>query len=191
MSTILTPDTGLLFMKVGIHDGEEFSHILERKRQEIHDAGFALWGYGGTTCHPSRVQPFAKVRLEEGDGVYLIMEEISSNHQETGFTATEMSRDGIRWEPIPDGINCTGSKYAVVIEELEPGDLDFNLSNFSVDIGPNRGKSAEEYIKGRVDKACLVGKQGRDLSELASEVTLNKKIKHIAKMADPFAVFVK
>ena len=61
MTDIVQPGTGLIFMKVGTHANELLSDILKRKRQEIEDAGFALWGYGGNTCHPlTMVQPFAQ-----------------------------------------------------------------------------------------------------------------------------------
>jgi hypothetical protein len=51
----------LLYMKVGTHAQEELSEIIARKRREIDEAGFAMWGYGGNTCHPtSIVQPFAR-----------------------------------------------------------------------------------------------------------------------------------
>ena len=61
MAPIIKPGEGLLYMKVGSHAQESLEDIIERKRKEIEDAGFALLGYGGNTCPPvSMVQPFAR-----------------------------------------------------------------------------------------------------------------------------------
>ena len=51
MTEIVIPGAGLVYMKVGTHANEPFDEIFERKRKEIEDEGFALWGYGGNTGH--------------------------------------------------------------------------------------------------------------------------------------------
>jgi hypothetical protein len=61
VDTIIRPGAGVLYMKVGTHAGESLEDILRRKTREIEEAGYALWGYGGNTCHPlTMVQPFAR-----------------------------------------------------------------------------------------------------------------------------------
>ena len=61
MAMILKPGQGLLYMKVGTHAQESLEAIIARKTREIEQAGFALWGYGGSTCHPqTMVQPFVR-----------------------------------------------------------------------------------------------------------------------------------
>ena len=61
MNAPYRPGDGILFMKVGVHARESLEDIIERKDKEIRDAGYALWGYGGSTCHPSTmVQPFGE-----------------------------------------------------------------------------------------------------------------------------------
>lgn len=104
MSRIISPKSGLLFMKVGIHDGEPFEEILERKRREMKNAGVSFWGYGGGTCHPTnQVQPFARMKIEENENIYLVMEEINSKHAPTKKVAAQYSEDGINWKAIPNG----------------------------------------------------------------------------------------
>ena len=188
MSQIITPNTGLLFMKVGLHAGESFDHILERKRREYERAGMIFWGYGGGTCHPTRhVQPFAKMKIEERAGIYLVMEEIDSHHPPSEVVAKQYSEDGINWKPIPKDIEVRGSRYAIVIEELQEGDLDLDLSEYKVAIGPSMGKLASKYIGGRVDKACLT-RLTADAERATPEM---KKIQHFAKLKAPFAVFTR
>jgi len=50
MSSILSPGQGVLYMKVGTHAQEPLEEIIKRKTKEIEDAGYAMWGYGGSTC---------------------------------------------------------------------------------------------------------------------------------------------
>ena len=188
MSLIITPTTGLLFMKVGLHAGETFDDIVRRKQHEYEQAGMIFWGYGGGTCHPTRhVQPFAKIRIEEGDQIYIVMEEINSRHPPTEVVATQYSADGINWEPIPRGIQVRGSRYAVVLGELEAGDLEIDLAQYEVAAGPSTGRPANGYIAGRVDKACLVQAQ----APLIGGEKQVKKITHYAKMKAPYAVFTR
>ena len=70
MTLLTEPNDGLLFMKVGLHAGEKFDEILERKRREYQKAGMIFWGYGGNTCHPTlAVQPFARMKLEKKQNI--------------------------------------------------------------------------------------------------------------------------
>lgn len=188
MKQKLNPNDGLIFMKVGIHDGEDFQEILERKRHEYKQEGFSFWGYGGGTCHPTKqVQPFSRMKIKEGANIMLVMEEINSNHGPTNLVAKEYSKDGQLWLPIPQGIEVRGSKYAIVLDELHEGDLDLDITDYQVDIGPSRGKVASEYVQGRVDKACISHRK----TEIPVEKPMIKKITHIAKLKEPFAVFVR
>src|SRR5690606_34524676 len=107
----------IIFMKVGIHAGEQLVDILERKRKEIADEGYAMWGYGGNSCHPSRVQPFAEAA--EGH-VKLVMQEITSNHFADQVRASKFSANGgLSWEDVPAGINVLGSKFALCLRSID------------------------------------------------------------------------
>ena len=188
MSPLIQPNSGLLFMKVGLHAGESLEQILERKRKEYKKAGCIFWGYGGGTCHPTRVvQPFARMSLAEGKEIYIVMEEIDSHHPRTDIIAKEYSEDGIDWKPIPKGIEVRGSRYAVVLDELKVGDLDLDLKNYKVALGPSMGRVAAQYVKGRVDKACILTND----SPMGSSDSDVKKIKLAAKIKKPFAVFTR
>lgn len=146
----------VVFMKVGRHAGETFEEILARKQREYEVAGRIFWGYGGGTMHPiTRVQPFARMRIEHGERISIVMQEITSRHPDTEVFAKEYSRDGIHWEQIPDGVQVRGSRYALVLNEIQHGELNINLAEYRVAAGPSEGKGAEGYIRGRVDKGCL------------------------------------
>lgn len=175
-----------VFMKVGMHAGEEWESILARKRAEIAKRGFCFWGYGGSTCHPlTQVQPFAKTALERNGSIYLLMQTMDSKADPDLLPATEYSADGVNWSEIPEGITVTGSRYAIVLEEIADDELMLPLSGYAVALGNSRGKVAADYIKGRVDKACLEAAGSPNPGEGAVGIT------HRAKMKDPYAVLLR
>jgi hypothetical protein len=177
------PGDPVLYMKVGTHAQEDLGEILERKRREIADAGFAMWGYGGNTCHPtSMVQPFAKAATQP---IILCMQPMQSRHFAEQVRAEEYSADGIKWRPIPRGINVLGSRYALCIDTLEEVSETLNLADTRVAIGKSRGRSGQTYIRGRVDKACL------EIVSVAPVESESVDIKIVAKIVDPYAVLLR
>ncbi len=178
----------IVFMKVGRHAGETFEQILERKQREYDAAGRIFWGYGGGTMHPiTRVQPFARMRVEHGKGISIVMQEIVSRHPDTEVVATEYSRDGVHWEAIPKGISVRGSRYALVLNEIKHGELNLNLAEYEVAAGPSEGASAEGYIHGRVDKGCL--RRTRTIEAPNEEDLI--KVHFAAHLEEPYAVILR
>ncbi|RNL77588.1 hypothetical protein [Nocardioides marmorisolisilvae] len=179
----IEPGDKVLFMKIGIHASESLESIIERKRAEIRDEGFAFWGYGGNTCHPTRmVQPFA---LSTTGPIVLAMHPMVSNHFADPIRAKQYSPDGITWTDVPSGINCVGSRHALLIDSLEPASFDLDLSKTRVALGPSRGKVGTNYIKARVDKACL------EVVEAPEGEAQTIEIGFQAMLADPYAVFLR
>ncbi len=184
------PPDKFLFMKVGNHAGETWEQILERKRQEFEQTGRIFWGYGGNTCHPiSTVQPFAKLAVKEHGGILLVMEPIDSRAQPDIIPATEYSHDGVTWEPIPNGIQVTGSRYALVLDEIKPGDLEITLAEYEVALGPSAGKAAELYLQGHIDKGCFT-KSAQSRTQAAQKRPV-RKIRYMAQLKEPFAVLLR
>lgn len=178
-----------IFMKVGDHSGETFEQILERKRREAKVAGRIFWGYGGTTLHPIRhVQPFAKLQIKEYGSIYLAMHPMSSHAKPAILPAKEFSIDGIKWEKIPEGINVKGSRYALILDEIGPNDLEFTLNKYEVGIGRSTGVSAEDYIGGRVDKGCFI-KREENISKGPGAHPL--EIGYTARIVEPYAVLLR
>jgi hypothetical protein len=177
-----------VFMKVGDHAREDFNSILDRKHQEFERTGRIFWGYGGMACHPlTQVQPFVRMQAQKYGAVYLLMEKIDSNADPDIVPATMYSEDGVNWMKIPDGIEVIGSRYALVLDEIKPGDLELSVVNYEVGIGPSRGKNASEYIEGRIDKACLVSTS----KETKSVEPKIKRITICARLLEPYAVLLK
>jgi hypothetical protein len=188
MNDIVKPGAGILFMKVGTHAQETLDDIIERKRKEIQDAGYALWGYGGNTCHPlTMVQPFAHESIEQTGAIYLCMEPMNSKHFAVPERAVEFSRDGAKWEEIPPSINVRGSRFALAIENLDQADFSLPLAQTEVAIGMSMGRAGDRYISGRVDKGCL-----RVLDEpIPGEEPQDRHIGLSAKLVEPYAVLLR
>lgn len=179
----LRPGTGVLFMKVGTHAQEDLQDILARKTKEIAEAGFAMWGYGGNTCHPTtKVQPFAKAADRP---IILCMQPMESRHFAEPLRAEEFSIDGMHWDQIPQTINVVGSRYALCIDELTRVDETIDLGQMRVAIGNSRGLSASQYVRGRVDKGCF------EVSDSAPGESKPVPIGVTAKLVAPYAVLLR
>jgi hypothetical protein len=141
-----------IVMKVGVHAGEAWDSIVSRRQAEERIAGVTFWGYGGSVCHPiTQVRPFVE---QVGETVEVLMIRTPSDFMGVASPAREMSIDGVRWEPLPEGIWVTGSKYALVIRSLRPSDGLVDLGAYEVGIGRMTGLPLSDYLRSRVDKAC-------------------------------------
>lgn len=191
MNDIIRPGVGILFMKVGTHAKETLPDIIARKCREIEETGYAMWGYGGNTCHPrTMVQPFAEDCARREAPIYLCMQQMNSRHFAEPLRATEFSADGTRWQPIPDTINVRGSRFALVLEELKPQELVLPLEYAQVAIGRSKGRPASRYLQGQVDKACL---ELLEPLEQSNDRDLQQQIpiSLVAKLRSPYAVFLR
>jgi len=190
MQNVIKPGDGILFMKVGTHAQEGLDAIIARKTQEIEDAGFGMWGYGGNTCHPtSMVQPFAERFSTEGRTIRLCMQPMDSKHFATPSCAAQYSADGRIWADIPEGINVRGSRWALLIDRLEPNTFKLPLDQTRVPVGPSQGRLGSRYIKGQADKACL---EFLSAAERTNEEELREvEIGLVANLKAPYAVFLR
>lgn len=190
MTDIIRPGASILFMKIGSHAREPLDEIVKRKLKEIDDTGYAMWGYGGNTCHPtSMVQPFAEDSSKAGRPIYLCMQEMNSNHFAEKIRAKEFSADGIKWEPVPSTINAMGSRFALTIKNLRQQEVTLPLGQTRVAVGPNRGRVGSRYILGQVDKACLQVTPEKERVNDAGDKEV--KIHWVAELQAPYAVFLR
>jgi hypothetical protein len=189
MNEIIRPGAAVLFMKIGTHANEDLASIIARKSKEIVDEGMAMWGYGGSTCHPSTmVQPFAEKFAAQGKPIHLVMESMNSQHFAETAAARQYSIDGLVWQDIPAGINVIGSRYALVIKNLHKDDFLLPLNRTRIPIGRSEGKLGSSYLQGRVDKACL---EVMDEAVLINEEVKERPISLVADLHQPYAVFLR
>lgn len=187
MSAIIHPGAGVLYMKVGTHAQEGLADIIARKRREIEEAGFAMWGYGGNTCHPSSmVQPFARDLAARGQPINLVMHEMNSRHYAEQVRAERYSVNGTDWQEIPKAINVLGSRFALMIRDLREQEDELDLAATRVAVGPNTGRLGSRYVQGQADKACLLVTEPENLNDEGRKV----RIDLVAELVDPYAVFL-
>ena len=190
MNDILRPGAGVLYMKVGTHAQESLDDIITRKSREIDSLGYAMWGYGGNTCHPSTmVRPFADSFAQRGRPIHLAMEKVHSKHFAEPLSAAEYSEDGMSWNVIPDEISVRGSRYALVIDSLESADLLLPLTSTRVPLGRSYGRLGSHYVTGRVDKACL--ELLNPIVPDAQSDPITRPIQLVARLRTPYAVFLR
>ncbi len=189
MPNTLQVGSNILFMKVGVHAQESLEQIIARKQKEIDDAGYALWGYGGNTCHPTtKIRPFVQKALKSGP-IYLCMQKIDSKHHADPVRAELYSADGVDYHPIHPAINVLGSRFALAIKNLHEDDFDLPLQHTRVAVGECTGRIGSEYIRGLVDKACLeISPDYQIPLEIDAKV---KKISLVAELCEPYAVYLK
>lgn len=191
MSNIIKPGQRVLYMKVGVHAQEPLEKIIKRKLQEIEDEGYAMWGYGGSTCWPSTmVQPFAEEGAKEGQKIYLCMKEMNSRHFAEDLRASQSSVNGKSgWTDIPEGINVLGSRFALTIKNLRRDDFTLPLSRTTVAVGNSLGAVGSKYITGQADKACLQLAPNVDMVPENDERV--ERISLVAELCPPYAVFLR
>lgn len=183
MTDLIQPGDPVLYMKVGMHAQESLADIIERKQKEIDRVGFAMWGYGGSTCRPNYVRPFADQCASTGRVIRLVMEPVNSHHAREPARATHYSVDNEHWEEVPIGIDVLGSRFALCIADLREVDEELRLGSTAVAIGPQKGKIGDEYVRGQTDKACLEVLPTDHEGRVAP-------IKLEANMVAPWAVFL-
>lgn len=170
----------VIVMKYGVHAKEEISSIIDRKLQEITENGYCFWGYGGTLLHPlNQVQPFC-----QDEKVYLLLIPTPSSYLGEAKEARYYSTNQKDYKEMPNTIHVLGSKYALVFDQLRRCDMDINLCDYEIGIGNSKGKKLNEYLNGRVDKACAIYVGGSNQEKMVH-------VDYIAELKKPYSVFVK
>ena len=178
----------ILIMKVGFHTDETLEDIVSRKKKEnLHGPFF--WGYGGTVCHPkNQVQLFAEEAQARGQKVYLLMSFTPSKFTASPTVSSHYSADNVTWKPVPDYALITGSKYALVCRGIYEVNVEINLSEYVVGVGPNKGIRVPDYLRKRVDKACAIHKPLGDVQDTQERLL---KIQYVSELVEPYAVFLR
>ncbi len=124
-----------------------------------------------------------------GQTIHLCMQRMQSNHFAEQARAVECSANGIEWDVIPPSINVLGSRFALAIGDLQQTELALPLAYTRVAVGPSVGRRGDEYVQGRVDKACLEVLD--EPAEPAADAVKPLEIGLVARLIKPYAVFVR
>ncbi len=173
----------VVMMKGGPHAGSGWDAIVDWKIGDLRAAGITFWGYGGSVCHPTRqVQPFADAA---GGRVEVAMIPTGSDPGNPATVAQEWSADGQQWNPLPEGVRVTGSKWALVMDQLSACEDSIDLGRYTVAVGASTGRLAADYLRARVDKGCFRLTATDEPAAQPVPVVLH------GRLAAPWAVFLR
>lgn len=178
----------IIIMKIGYHAGESLNEIINRKKDEKKKSGIIFWGYGGTLLHPTRqVIPFVNESLQHGNIPMLLMCITPSKHQPSKelSKAREFSVDGTSWNPLPEGVVVTGSKYALICDRIIEVNFEIESNEYKVAVGRRKGQSLGEYLKFRIDKACA------SLNKDSAKGSVKIHVSLIGELTEPYATFLR
>ncbi len=180
---------------MGPHAGESEEFIFERKIKEVSDAGRSFWVHRSSNAKPERVKALCRKAGAEGRPVYCVFIEPSSRGgaQPTseGQLATRYSADGGSWLPVPEGIRPTGNisrgATAMVFDAIEMvnGRIEIDLWDYS-DFG-FPGKA----LPVRQGGSTLCVERHPSLGDPARLKSHRRRVVAVARMADPFAVWLR
>jgi hypothetical protein len=175
---LLWPQHALL-MKVGFHGTEEWDEILVRKVHEARISGYCLWGYGGTTCHPThQVQPFAHTKDVTFVGI-----PTPSRFTADGSLAHQMSVNGEDWTNLSPDQMVSSSRYALCLTDLRISHDTVPVGDYIVGIGAKTGTPATDYLRYRCDKACV--------SRITHTGDDPRGVSLLAQLTFPYAVYLR
>ena len=196
-------------MKAGSHVGECLDCILKRKKRELDEAGEIYWGHGGNRLLPKRVQCFAEQWGNGQDTIPLLMpltrkEEQARSRREKNpdsahhlcrpridLRAVEYSKDKQKWDTIHESISVPESRFALVLDNIEPVHMKLDRHEHKVDLGLGKRRSAAVYGgKHWFDHVCLVSANSRYGGRKALKTPI-VTITYRAYLKPPYAVFLK
>lgn len=178
----------MVFMVVGPHSGFSLDEILDMKRLEEDKLGYFFWGYGGSLCHPSRVQRFAtEMRAHYGEAPVLVMAETTSKYRsKTVGRLKRFSVDGISYQKLPRWVTLIGCTMAVTCKGLRRIKASMDLNLYRIADGIRSGMPLGKYLRFQLNKACAVKSLVRE-ERIAPRVV---DVIAAAELVPPYSVYL-
>lgn len=172
-------------MKIGPFCGFSLDEIIDIKTKEQESIGRFYLGYSGVFCHPRRVSEFVKLAKSEGEKVMVLFTTTPSNFHSPIEKLAQYSLDGENWSALPEEVLLVGSKFSIVAKDMKQVDFDIDLSKYQSMLGTEAGKTLDQYLRFRCDKACAVYNP-HELPE-----GKKAKIKYMCELDEEGCVYVK
>ncbi|WP_017741178.1 hypothetical protein [Scytonema hofmannii] len=83
---------------------------------------------------------------------------------------------------------CAELQNSIVLKAWKE-EFDLDLGELRVGVGPSRGRKADEYLVGRVDKGCFL--YASQDPPVAQNQQVVKRIEIVARVKKPYAVLLK
>lgn len=147
----------IIIMKYAQIEGTANDSVILDKAADLLSTGSFMWGYNGTVCNPEKqVAPLIDHAVSHNQDVFLVLARTKTTCKPGRSFATKRSRDGREWEPMPEGVRASGSRFALSCDSLTIQESIINLADYKVALGPNAGRPLSAYLHGRNTKACAV-----------------------------------
>ncbi len=171
-------------MKIGPFCGFSLEEIINIKTKEQEAIGKFFLGYSGVFCHPKRVSEFIKLAKAENEKVMVLFTTTPSNFNSPIERLSHYSLDSESWQELPEEVLLVGSKYSIVAKDMKPVDFEIDLSHYQSMLGTTPGKTLDQYLRFRCDKACAVYKPTKSSGK-------KSKISYMCELDDEGVVYVK
>ena len=148
-------------MKIGPFCGFSLPEIISIKQKEQEKIGKFYLGYSGVFCHPKRVSEFIQNARNQQEKIMVLFTTTPSNFNSPIARLSHESHDAQNWTALPEEVLLVGSKFSIVAKNIQPTNFDLDLSQYESMLGTTPGKTLDEYLRFRCDKACAVHKESR------------------------------
>ncbi|MDB4983998.1 MAG: hypothetical protein JWM20_177 [Patescibacteria group bacterium] len=175
----------ILIMKIGPFCGFSLEEIIDIKTKEQAAIGKFFLGYSGVFCHPRRVSEFVKLAKSEGEKVTVLFTKTPSNFNSPIERLLHYSINDEEWSLLPEEVLLVGSKYSIVAKNMVPVDFEIDLSHYQSMLGTESGKTLDQYLRFRCDKACAVYAPDKNKTGKKS------RISYMCELCEEGSVYVK
>ncbi len=181
--TQVVPVCPAILSVIGWHAGQTPHHIVQRKSADIKKAGCTIWLYQSWKARIQDVQTFGN--LHANPTVYFL--EGAAYPASTAHAASQMSSDGSKWQPLPNGIGPVTGKLPGGGFFL--GDL-LDVFDRNIDLWEYVEHPSLVPLKFQqgASTACAVPSPKGAVSGMKSR---HRRVVAIGKLIPPYAVYLK
>ena len=183
----------VIFSVIGTHAGELQQEIFKRKTEDINKVGYTFWLFKSNQAKPDIVQAFCKKAKKRNRDVFCLFIESSTPNgakpTKINTLAKSYSADNKRWSVLLKGLSpVTGeinkSAYALIFNSLKQIDNEVNLWEYADYL-------TEKAIKIRLGNSTLCAVRKNTSEKTDKMKSPNRKIIAIAKLHEPYCVWLK
>ena len=183
----------VIFSVIGTHAGESRQEIFRRKIEDIDKVGHTFWLFKSNQAKPNIVQDFCKRAKRKNGNVFCFFIEPSipggARATMINASAESYSADNKKWSILPEELSSVTGEinrgaYALIFDSLREVGGEINLWKYADFL-------TEKAIKIRLGNSTLCAVRKNTAEEIDKMKSPNRKIIAIAKLHEPYCVWLK
>ena len=183
----------IIFSVIGSHAGQSKQEIFGRKIEDINKVGHTFWLFKSNQAKPNIVQDFCKIAKRKNENVFCVFIEPSipggARPTKIDASAKSYSMDNKRWSILPKELSSVTGEinrgaYALTFDSLREVGGEINLWEYADFL-------TKKAIKIRLGNSTLCAVRENTAEETDKMKSPNRKIIAIAKLHDPYCVWLK